>query len=156
VGFARTIGGAVGVVALGAVLAAGLRDRDGAAGSSDALLNPELRATSSPDKLAALRGALASALSAVFPAVLLVVVAAVALVALGLPLQVRIGDNRTQQRRTTVRKLVARLEQWETELILIGLAGWILPALVEPLAILAPLRLALVLVAILWLARVAG
>lgn len=55
-----------------------------------------------------------------------------------------------------MRELLARLERWETELFLIGLAGWILPALFEPLAILAPLRLALVLVAILWLARVSG
>lgn len=55
-----------------------------------------------------------------------------------------------------MRELLARLERWEMELFLIGLAGWILPALFEPLAILAPLRLALVLVAILWLARVSG
>lgn len=55
-----------------------------------------------------------------------------------------------------MRELLARFERWETELFLIGLAGWILPALFEPLAILAPLRLALVLVAILWLARVSG
>ncbi len=55
-----------------------------------------------------------------------------------------------------MRRLAAQLARWETELFLIGLAGWFLPTLVEPLAFLAPLRFALVLVAVLWLARVAG
>ncbi len=87
VGFARSIGGAVGVAALGALLAARLSSAAGAGSldSTDALLNPELRATLATETLAALRGTLADALASVYFAVLVLVLLAVLLVAFGFP-----------------------------------------------------------------------
>lgn len=96
VGFSRSIGGAVGVAALGAVLAAQLRATTSAGVSPDRLLDPALRSTLDPATLAALRGSLAGALGAVYLAVLLVVIAAVVLVALGFPRQVAGGPERAR------------------------------------------------------------
>ena len=90
VGFSRSIGGAVGVAALGTVLSAGMRSRLGGAAtevSSNALLNPELRAALDTAQLTALREALAAALSAVYLGVLMAVVLAFALVVLSFPRQ---------------------------------------------------------------------
>ncbi len=90
VGFSRTIGGAVGVAALGTVLSAAMRSRLGMATSetsSNALLNPELRAALDPAQLATLRAALADALGAVYLGILIAVVLAFALVVLSFPRQ---------------------------------------------------------------------
>lgn len=97
VGFSRSIGGAVGVAALGAVLAAQLRAAGSLENSTDTLLNPELRSALDPGTLTALRGVLAGALGAVYLAVLLVVIAAVTLVALGFP---RHDTSRQEPART--------------------------------------------------------
>ncbi len=87
VGFARSIGGAVGVAALGALLAARLSSAAGAGSldSTDALLNPELRATLATETVASLRAALADALATVYLAVLVLVLLAVLVVAFGFP-----------------------------------------------------------------------
>lgn len=90
IGFSRSIGGAVGVAALGTILSAAMRSRLGMAASdasSNALLNPELRATLDPAQLAVLRAALADALGAVYLGVLLAVALAFALVVLSFPRQ---------------------------------------------------------------------
>ena len=64
--FSRTIGGAIGVAAFGAVLNASLHARVGKGANSNAILDPALRAALSPDELTALREGLASGLHAVF------------------------------------------------------------------------------------------
>ena len=88
VGFSRTIGGAVGVAALGTVLSATMRSRLGVAASeasSNALLDPELRAALDAAQLVTLRAALADALGAVYLGILIAVALAFALVVFGFP-----------------------------------------------------------------------
>lgn len=87
VGFARSIGGAVGVAALGAILSAGLATRTEALGNvpTNALLEPALRATLAQDTLVALRVALADALGWVYFGILTLVILAVGLVVWGFP-----------------------------------------------------------------------
>lgn len=90
VGFSRSIGGAVGVAALGTLLNASMRAALGDSGtdtSTNALLNPELRAGLDPATLAALRGALSDALGVVYAGILVAVVIAFALVVTAFPRQ---------------------------------------------------------------------
>jgi EmrB/QacA subfamily drug resistance transporter len=61
--FSRSIGGAIGVALLGAMLAAGLAEF---AQNPNALVNPEARAHISPAELAALQGALEGTLRTIF------------------------------------------------------------------------------------------
>jgi hypothetical protein len=64
--FFRTIGGAVAVAALGAVLNGHVRQAAGAMGNANALLDPVLRAAIAPHQLAEAQTALASGLVTVF------------------------------------------------------------------------------------------
>jgi len=54
-----------------------------------------------------------------------------------------------------MRRLLDVLERWETELFLLGVAGWVLPMLDDRLAVVAPLRWALVASLLPWLYRIA-
>ena len=54
-----------------------------------------------------------------------------------------------------MRRLLDALERWETELFLLGVAGWVLPMLDDRLAVVGPLRWALVLSLLPWLRRIA-
>lgn len=54
-----------------------------------------------------------------------------------------------------MRRLLDVLERWETELFLLGVAGWVLPMLDDRLAVMAPLRWALVASLLPWLYRIA-
>lgn len=64
--FFRTIGGAVAVAALGAVLNDHVSRAASAVGNANALLDPALRSRMAPDLLAAAQGALASGIATVF------------------------------------------------------------------------------------------
>lgn len=79
--FSRSIGGAIGVAVLGAVLAAGLA---GFADDPNALVNPEARAHIAAEDLIALQGALERTLRMIFAASAAVIAVALA-VALKLP-----------------------------------------------------------------------
>jgi EmrB/QacA subfamily drug resistance transporter len=79
--FSRSIGGAIGVAILGAVLAAGL---SGFADDPNALVNPEARSHIAPAQLAALQGALERTLRTIFWSAAAVVAVAIA-VALRMP-----------------------------------------------------------------------
>ena len=89
VGFSRTIGGAVGVAALGTVLTTTMARRLTGLQlnhvSANALLDPSLRAALSPGQLAALRDALSAGLAGVYLGILGLVVVAVVLVLAGFP-----------------------------------------------------------------------
>jgi len=54
-----------------------------------------------------------------------------------------------------MRRLLDVLERWETELFLLGVAGWVLPMLDDRLTVVAPLRWALVASLLPWLYRIA-
>ncbi len=82
--FFRTIGGAVAVAALGALLNARMADGAGAGLDANVAMDPSLRDTVSPDALAAVRDTLAHGLHAVYVAVAVVAVAGF-LVALAFP-----------------------------------------------------------------------
>jgi MFS family permease len=99
--FARSIGGAIGVASMGAVLASQLSVRlaalnIGGEGTFDpnGMLNPALRASMAPETLTALESALAESLRGVFE--IGVVVAVLAFVsALWLPTKLAIGHARS-------------------------------------------------------------
>lgn len=101
VGFSRTIGGAVGVAALGTVLTAGVQRRLGTLEgfSTSALLDPEARSALPAGELVVLQQALAGALEPVYAIVLAIVLAAVAIVVLGFPKQPLAGEERAAARQ---------------------------------------------------------
>ncbi|MDI3339685.1 MAG: MDR family MFS transporter [Sphaerobacter sp.] len=87
--FSRTIGGAVGVAALGTVLSSTMNARlaglPEAARDTNALLDPAVRATLPPGALDAARSALADALGLVYLGVLAIALFAFVIVLLGFP-----------------------------------------------------------------------
>lgn len=87
--FSRTIGGAIGVAALGTVLSAQLRPAlaqlPEAARDTNGLLDPVVRATLSSDALSAAQAALADALSSVYFGVLLIALLAFAVILVAFP-----------------------------------------------------------------------
>lgn len=87
--FSRTIGGAIGVAALGTVLSAGLGTRLAGlpenARDVNVLLDPEVRATLPPAVLETMSAALADSLALVYIGVLVIAVAAFLVVLLGFP-----------------------------------------------------------------------
>ena len=91
VGLSRTIGGAVGVAGLGAVLNGMIEQRLVERAAIDALLDPARRASLSDPLRTSLERALAEALGVVSFLILLVVTAAVVLVVVGFPREVLAG-----------------------------------------------------------------
>lgn len=87
VGFARSIGGAIGVAALGAVLSTALAAQHGSVGEglADVLLRPEARAALSSGMLAELQSMLGDALGFVYLVIFALVLVAVVLVVWGFP-----------------------------------------------------------------------
>lgn len=87
--FSRTIGGAVGVAALGTVLSAGMGARlDGVQGAdpgADALLDPAIRGTLAPDTLQVLQSALSGSLAMVYLSILGIALVAFLIVLLAFP-----------------------------------------------------------------------
>ncbi len=92
VGFARSIGGALGVATLGVVLSAALAARLGSIGpgTADMLLRPEARAVLDTQTLAELQTALGEVLGLVYLIILGLVLAATLLVTWGFP---RVGGR---------------------------------------------------------------
>ena len=91
--FSRSIGGAIGVAILGALLAAGLAQYSS---NPNALVNPEARAHMSPAELARLRGALEGTLRNIFAANAAVLVVAL-LGAFTLPGGGRVGETHPER-----------------------------------------------------------
>jgi EmrB/QacA subfamily drug resistance transporter len=90
--FSRTIGGAIGVAILGALLSAGLAQYSS---NPNALVNPEARASLAPAELARLRGALEGTLRNIFAASA-VVCGLAFLAALALPAG-RLGETHSER-----------------------------------------------------------
>jgi EmrB/QacA subfamily drug resistance transporter len=87
--FSRTIGGAVGVAALGTVLATGMTTRlaalQGSDRNADALLDKQVRANLAPETLERLRDALSQSLHQVYLGMFALALVAVAIVVLTFP-----------------------------------------------------------------------
>jgi hypothetical protein len=100
--FSRTIGGALGVALLGAMLAAGLAEFSH---DPNALVNPEARAHIPAVELVALQGALEKTLRTIFWACTVVVGAALAVAAIAMP-EGKIGsahsENMVMAEMTTI------------------------------------------------------
>lgn len=85
VGFTRTIGGAIGVAALGAIFAARLANQAIQPTTLDSLLDPQLRVFLSAETRELARTALMGALETVYLSILVVVILATVLVTLAFP-----------------------------------------------------------------------
>jgi hypothetical protein len=87
--FSRTIGGTIGVAALGAILSAEMGARlagvQGVEAGADALLDPVIRGSLAPDALQALQSALSGSLAMVYLSILGIALAAFLIVLLAFP-----------------------------------------------------------------------